>query len=261
LIERRWESQADYFAKTSKLVERAKAPLVSLIESSAKAKSAWVDLQRHKLKGIEARLAADQGYRLYGGGGDFPSLFPSLHAGVNVFAPPYDFRVIGPNRGDVQTEADRLTGTFEVTIPWGRGNARWATAGVGLTLKAGAQGMAHVRPAWRYDWQGIADGDIFDAHSEGAGRLVIQDVITGSVMLEQPIPFWNFDNDNWVDGNGYVDSWALAADVVVQAGQLFTITFLASGMVADSTGTLFGASWARAWIESQVQFVVVELGP
>jgi hypothetical protein len=122
--------------------------------------------------------------------------------------------------------------------------------------------VAHIRPAWRYDWQGQAYGRIFDSHTEGAGRVVVQDSISGAVLLQRTRPLWSFNNDNSEDNNGFVDSWALGADVFVNAGQLFTVTFLATAMVADSgTDYLMGWSLAAAWIEMQVLFVVVELGP
>jgi hypothetical protein len=101
-----------------------------------------------------------------------------------------------------------------------------------------------------------------DAHTEGAGHVVVQDQITGSLLLQRTWPLWNFNNDNWEDQNGFVDSWALGADVFVNAGQLFTVTFLATAMVADSgTDYLFAWSLASAWIEMQVLFVVVDMGP
>jgi len=60
----------------------------------------------------------------------------------------------------------------------------------------------------------------------------------------------------------YIDPWAPGVDFFVQAGQVFTVSFLATAMVADSgTDYLFGWSLARAWMSMRVPFLVVELGP
>jgi hypothetical protein len=155
-----------------------------------------------------------------------------------------------------------MTGTFSVLLTWGHGGARFATAGVGLTLQAGATGVVHVRPAWQYDYQASADGQWLGAHTDGAGRLVFQDAVTGAVLKEIMAPLWNFNEDRWEQQNGFIDSWALGADLFVQSGQVFTVTFLATAMVDDSgTDHWFGWSLARAFMEMRVPFVVVELGP
>jgi hypothetical protein len=66
----------------------------------------------------------------------------------------------------------------------------------------------------------------------------------------------------WEHDDGYIDSWKLAADAFVNTGQLFTVTFLAAAMVADSGDDfVFGYSLARAWIDMCTMFVLVEMGP
>lgn len=257
LVETPWHEQAEGFAEMAKLAERANRPFTSVVASDTEAKAAWIELRRRKLAALEVRRT-DVALRTHGGG-ELGSLIPAVHGGVNVFAPPYDFQ---EGAGRPESRADRQTGRFGVSLPWGHGGARWATAGVGIALKAGVQGVAHIRPAWRYDWQGTANGHLFDAHTEGAGHVVVQDQLTGTVLLQRKWPLWNFNNDNWEEQNGFVDSWALGTDVFVNAGQLFTVTFLATAMVADSgTDYLFGWSVASAWIEMQVLFLVVEMGP
>lgn len=262
LMEKPWRAYAEGFADTTRLAEIAHRPLGALLEADAEGKAAWIELRRRKLVALDARLNAGVvGSRTFGGP-EPGSLMPVAKPGLNVFGPPYDFQVTGPNRGDVNTISDRVAGTFELTIPWNRGGARWASASVGLALKAGTQGIVHVRPAWRYSWQGIASGHILDSHTEGAGRLVIQDMMSGAVLCERTQPLWNFDNDRWEEDDGYIDAWKLGADAFVNTGQLFSVTFLAAAMVADSGDDfVFGYSRARAWIDMRVMFVVVEMGP
>jgi len=91
--------------------------------------------------------------------------------------------------------------------------------------------------------------------------VVVQDAITGSVLTEQTAGLWNFDNDNDASDQGFLDSWALCVDFLVEAGQLFTVAFLASGMVVDSGMYALGWSTANAWMDMRIPLLVVELGP
>jgi hypothetical protein len=166
-----------------------------------------------------------------------------------------------PKVGQVETAADRLSGTHQVTLNWGFGGARFATAGVGMVLSAGVQGVAHIRPYWGYSWQAIISSHILGAHTDGAARVVVQDVLNGQVLLERMWPLWNYSDDTWQEDDGYVDSWALAADVFVNAGQVFSVTFLSTAMVDDSGSYFFGYSLARAHLEMRVPLFVVEMGP
>ena len=259
LLEESWRSHAEATARTADLARRAYGPIQGLLEQDEAAKAAVVELQRHRRDLLE-RMIRPSGVARTFEGPDLPILIPALHAGVNVFASPFDFQLTAPTSGEVTASADRLNGTFSVLLGWGHGGARFATAGVGLTLRAGATGVAHIRPAWRYEYQAIAEGFWLGSHTEGAGKVVVQDAITGAVLKEQTSPLWNFNNDHWEDQNGYIPSWSLGLDVFVQGGQVFTVSFLATAMVDDS-GTGFFWSLARAFMEMRVAFVVVELGP
>ena len=249
---------ADAATRTTELTHRAFGPIQRVVEADPVAKAAFVELRERGITELEARLTRHRAARTFTGP-PVPSLIPSLHAGINVFGPPFDFPVTGPNRGADEASADRLTGTFKVGLSWGKGGARWATAGLGMALQASATGFAHIRPAWRYEYQGAANGQWLSAHSEGAAKLVVQDAVSGAVLKEITRPLWSIDA-GWATDDGYIDSWALGADVFVQAGQHFTVTFLATALVDDS-----GAGWAWslacADIEMRVPFLVVELGP
>jgi len=259
LLEEEWRSRAEAFDGMADLASRANAPLARLVEADAEAKAAWLELKRRKIARLEAAVARLSPVR---GGTIPPTLVPALHPGLNIFAPAYDFQVTGPTKGQVQSTADRIAGTCEVNLHWGYGGARFATAGVGLALSAGVQGVAHIRPAWGYDFQAIISSSMLSAHTDGAARVVVQDAVSGQVLLDRVWPLWNEDDDVWRDEDGFVDSWALAADVFVNAGQVFTVTFLATAMVDDSgTDYVFGYSLAKANLQMRVPFVVVEMGP
>lgn len=260
-LEESWPARDEASARMADLAKQALRPIQQLVERDAAANAAWGELQRERL-GLLERYVRSRGVARTFTGPPLPSLIPVLHAGVNVFAPPYDFQLTGPTKGPVTSSADRLSGTFSVLLPWGHGGARFATAGVGLTLQAGATGVVHVRPAWHYDFRASAQGSwLLGSHTEGAGKVVVQEAVTGTILKDQTAPLWNFVDDHTEEQDGYIASWTLGVDVFVQAGQLFTVSFLATAMVDDSGPGFFGSSLAAVTMEMSVAFVVVELGP
>ena len=260
LIEERFARQAEASARIAELAKQRNAPIQRLVEKDSAAKAALIEFRDSRIAELEARVSSRAVSYTFGGPHG-PSLLPSLHPGINVFGTPFDFEIREPVSGEVEVSANRFTGTHSVLLHWGKGGGRWATAGVSLVLEAGVTGVARLRPAWHYQYQGIARGHHLGSHSEGAARLVARDAISGAILTDRSRPLWNFDDDNWEDGDGYIPSWALGADFLVQAGQIFNVTFLASAFVHDSgTDYWFGWSLARAWLEMRVLFLVVELG-
>jgi hypothetical protein len=263
LFAERWEPETAERARSSELRRRAFAPMERLVKEDRSATAAAVELRDYATERLD-RLMNFSGL-LHALGGGLINLIPDLHPGVNVFAHPYDFVVLNDfgRPADVTLAADRLAGTFSFSLPWGREHARHAAAGVGLTLEAGVGGVAHIRPAWRYEYGYEATGNWLSSHTEGAATAIVQDAVTGAVLKTATSPLWNVDNDHSGQDASYIDSWALNLDVFLQAGQMFTVTFLANGMVDDSgQGDWFGAfSFACANMSMEIPFVVVELGP
>jgi hypothetical protein len=70
---------------------------------------------------------------------------------------------------------------------------------------------------------------------------------------------WNFDETRYEDDNGFLDAWALP-NFVVQAGQVFTVSFLAMALVVDSGCTDWGfCSWASSFMSMHIPYFVVEM--
>lgn len=261
VVEQGWVLYADAAVRTAKLEWQAYEPIQRLIEGDAAAKAALGELRERRIAEVETRMHNRRVAQTFGGP-PAASLIPSLHAGINVFAAPFDFEVRGPNRGEDEASTNRLSGTFKIHLAWGKQGARWATAGVGMALQAGVTGFAHIRPTWRYDYSALAAGRVFSAHTEGAAKVVVQDALTGVVLKDITRPLWNFGDTHGEGQDGYIDSWALGADVFVQAGQIFTVSFLGTALVDDSgTDYLIGWSLACATMEMRVPFFVLELGP
>ncbi|MEA2322172.1 MAG: hypothetical protein QOD81_2022 [Solirubrobacteraceae bacterium] len=269
LLAERWEPETAERARDNELRRRAFAPIERLVKEDPDATAAAVELRDYTTARLDRPVNFSGILHALGGGMKHtlggPNLIPDLHAGINAFAHPYDFVALNDfgRPADVTVAADRLAGTFSFSLPWGREHARHAAAGVGLTLEAGVGGIAHIRPGWRYEYSYKAAGNWLSSHTEGAATAVVQDAVSGAVLKTARSPLWNVDNDHEGQDDSWIDSWGLNLDVFLQAGQKFTVTFLANGMVDDSgQGDWFGAfSFARANMSMDIPLVVVELGP
>jgi hypothetical protein len=235
------------------------APVHKLIEADSAAKAAAIELAQRKRILLESMYEDRQDQKLFDGP-PLDNLIPKLHPGVNVFTPPYDFDVREPNRGQVDAQPNRIGGSFEIHLPYiDASGARWANAGVGIALQAGVTGVAHIRPAWQFHYAANAFGVILGSHTEGSGKLIVQDALTGNIIKALSKPLWNFDNDHEEQHDGYIDSWALGADFFVQGGQFFTLTFLASALADNSETSLIYWSAAAATMQMRVPLIVVEI--
>lgn len=248
---------------TSELVQRAYQPILRLIESDADAKAAFGDLQvRGRAEFDERVRVALEPRRDPVLSGPGMNVIPDVRPGSNLFGAPYDFEVQKPEGIGAKIHASRMNGTFGFFVSERyTGGSTWATAGLGLALEAGATGMAHVRPGWRYEFSAWASGNILASHTEGAAKVVVQDAINGEILDEKPVALWSFDDDHSQTASEWIDSWSLGLDFLVHEGQLFFISFLATGMVDYSGEYAFASSWASATLDMSLPFVIVDLGP
>lgn len=208
LVEQQWAAESEAAERIAELRSRGHEPIARLVERDAGAREAIAELRSRVLGRLEGRRAAAVRSRTLGG--PFPNLIPDLHAGINVFARPYDFEV-RTNHGQASLAANRLDGIFSFHLPPGHGGARFATAGVGLVLEAGVTGVAHVRPCWQYEYEYFAAGHWLSAHTEGAAKVVVQDAITGAMLRERTAPLWNADDDSDGSDASFVGSWSWAS--------------------------------------------------
>lgn len=262
LIEAEYRARGEALRAEAKLTERARALLDRALERDAEAKVAWRELQRRKLATIgmvERRRAAPK--HTYDG--PMPSSVPSLHPGVNILAPPYDFQITTPTKGKhTAAMADRLAGTHELGLGHGIGGMRYATSGLGVVLRSPVQGVVRIRPAWGFACGAWIDTEKLGANTEGGVRVTAQDAVTGQVLKTGARSLWSFEDDvDWHD-NGFLDPWALGIDFFVNANQAFSVSFLSSAFVDDSGFHWpFSFSSASAWLEMRIPLVVVEVGP
>src|SRR5207248_11451306 len=105
-----WPSQAEDAARMVELTRRAYEPIQRIIEEDPTAKAAMADLDAHRRGLFDRRPLSrpDPALTILRGPGLADPL-PALHAGINVFAKPYDFIVLPPLGRQVEVHANRLT--------------------------------------------------------------------------------------------------------------------------------------------------------
>lgn len=256
IVEAPIRASIERHAKIAELKRRANEPVMRLLYDDAEASTARAELLKEILEHPD-----DQRRRQTRTFSD-PStnVLPSVHPGTNVFSRPYDFEIRGPSSESAAIATSRVDGTFSFGLPWGVGDGRYATAGLGLTLRAGVTGVAHIRPSWRYDfsyWTFASFG--YTGHTQGAAYASVQDANTGAGLAGREVWLWNTDSDAQADDSGYIDSWALALDVLVHEGQLFNVNLMAGGYVYDDHDIILGYSFAQCSMSMSLPFIVVEL--
>jgi hypothetical protein len=265
LIEKPWRAQAEANKEIIKTEQQANAPLLTQLAKSADAVAASKTLSRLRVKAWTEKvsLIRDGVARFHSG--DFLTTFRPVGPGINVFGPPYDFEVRQPTSGaSVQASPNRFDGTFSVGLGPGQGGARWATAGVGMVLQATVPGVAHVSPYWPFDYEWWIAGHWLSGHTEGSCRAVVQDAFTAGVLGpagDRSVQFWN--NTSQTEDAGQSDGTIYAPDieatVALSANQVFNVSFLATALVDDSEGTIFGWSLAAAGLRMRLPFFVVRM--
>jgi hypothetical protein len=265
LVEKPWRTQAALNAKIVKTEEQAYAPVMSMLADSADAVAASKALSRLKVQAWSDRVHLVRSGLVKYHGGDFRTTFRPIGAGINVFGPPYDFEVREPTSGAGTTAApNRLEGAFSVALNPGHGGARWATAGVGMVLQATVAGVAHVAPYWPFEYDWWIAGHLLSGHTRGGCRAVVQDAFSGGTLGpvgDRSVEFWNHTSQTEAknETDGVVYSQDIETTVALSAGQVFNVSLLATALVDDSEGSIFGWSLAGAGLRMRVPFFVVRM--
>jgi hypothetical protein len=265
LIEKPWRAQAEANAEIIKTEQQAHAPLLTLLAQSADAVAAAKALSRLRVQAWAEKVSLVRTGVARFHGGPFLTTFRPIGPGINVFGPPYDFEVRLPTSGEsVQAAPNRHDGTFSVGLGPGQGGARWATAGVGMVLQATVPGVAHVSPYWPFDYDWWIAGHWLSGHTQGACSAVVQDAFTAGVLGpvgERSVLFWNHTSQTEAEGqsDGVVYGQDIEATIALSAGQVFNVSFLATALVDDSEGNIFGWSLAAAGLRMRVPFFVVRM--
>jgi hypothetical protein len=267
LIEMPWRAQAEANAEIIKTEQQAHAPLLTLLAQSADAVAASKALSQLRVKAWAEKVGQVRtGVARFHSAPFVTTLFRPIGPGINVFSPPYDFEVRQPTTsGDsILSAPNRHEGTFSVGLGPGQGGARWATAGVGMVLQATVPGVAHVAPYWPFDYDWWIAGHLLSGHTRGGCRAVVQDAFTAGVLGpvgERSVEFWNHTSQTQAEGqsDGSVYGPDIEVTVALSAGQVFNVSFVATALVDDSEGSIFGWSMAGAGLRMRVPFFVVRM--
>ncbi|MEU9088198.1 hypothetical protein [Streptomyces sp. NPDC048357] len=187
--------------------------------------------------------------------------------GVNIFVPPYDWQITDPVHNAAGASADKEAGWFDCFSPFDddHSGASWATAGVGVALKASVDGLARIAPPMddRWNWNIIAH--ILSAYTNGVCKVVVQDPVSGAVLGpqgERTIELWHHTSQSGANGSGSGSFFAsdIAPTVTLAAGQIFNVSFLAS-IFADQSGgdSFFGYSIADCYLHVSLPFFTVHM--
>jgi hypothetical protein len=133
-----------------------------------------------------------------------------------------------------------------------------------MVLQATVPGVAHVSPYWPFDYDWWIAGHLLSGHTQGACRAVVQDTFTAGVLGpvgERSVQFWNHTSQTEAEGqsDGVVYGQDIEATIALSAGQVFNVSFLATALVDDSEGSIFGWSLAAAGLRMRVPFFVVRM--
>ena len=265
LVEKPWRTQAALNAEIIKTEEQAYAPVMKMLAESADAVAASKALSRLKVQAWSDKVHMVRSGLVKYHGGDFSTTFRPIGAGINVFGPPYDFEVRQPTSGAGTYPApNRLDGAFSVGLGPGHGGARWATAGVGMVLQATVSGVAHVAPYWPFEYDWWIAGHWLSGHTRGSCRAVVQDAFSAAILGpagDRSVEFWNHTSQTQAEGqtDGVVYSQDIETTVALSAGQVFNVSLLATALVDDSEGSIFGWSLAGAGLRMRVPFFVVRM--
>ncbi|MGW2681325.1 hypothetical protein [Streptomyces sp. NPDC001436] len=264
LVEEPWLVQADMNERIFEAERRLNAPMAQLMGKDGDLADASQEIGRIRRK---ARIQQSD----YGEVADthaFDALMrdalKGVKHGLNVFVPPYDW-VIDVEHKAAEAVENKEAGTFSAFVQgyFGSG-ASWATAGVGVALKATVDGVANIRPPMSDGWSWWIDATLFSANTSGSCRVVVQDPVSGTVLGpdgDRTIALWNHTSQTGASGNGSGSFFAsdIAPTVTLSAGQVFNVSFLANVFTDQSGALAFGHSYADCRLEVSLPFFVVQM--
>ncbi|MFH8370551.1 hypothetical protein [Streptomyces sp. NPDC018031] len=265
LVETPWKAHAETGARISEAERRAYTPALRIVEQDADAAAAAREL-------TELRRAARS--RQWDGAGTGTThtwddrvrdAFRGVQHGINVIGLPYDWEIRDPVHNAGEAVADKAAGTFEAFVQgyFGSG-ASWATAGVGVALKATVDGVARIAPPMDDTWRWSIDANVFSAHTRGVCTVVVQDPVSGAVLGpqgERTIQLWSHTSQTGAGGAGSGSFFAsdIAPTVTLTAGQVCNVNFLLSVFTDQSGDIFFGHSYADCRLRVHLPFFVVHM--
>jgi hypothetical protein len=265
LIEVPWKDHAETNARVFAAERRAYAPILRIVEQDPEAEAASQELVHLRGKARAAQENALDFGPTHSWDAQVRDAIKGVKQGLNIFGLPYGWEIRDPVHNAGEAIADKNAGTFETSVVgyYGSG-ASWATAGVGVALKATIDGVARIAPPMMDSWWWSIDATLFSAHTHGVCKVVVQDPVSGAVLGpqgERTIGLWNHTSQTGASGNGSGSFFAfdIAPTITLTAGQVFNVSFLASVFTDQSGSLAFGHSYADCRLGVSLPFFTVHM--
>lgn len=253
-LKAQFRERRERFAVMSKLFEAMQAPF---FESWAKDQRVLEGVE--KMRGILARREAKPLAlpRFLG------SVKPGITSGsiITLKAPPYDQPFTWSQGTPATVQADEQAGTFSLAVSGGGGSTA-ASAGIGVWFQSLVDNPSTRVAAYTqydYNWFDSSTGG-YVAHNDVSNRLWVWGDAEQDWVVRQP------ETPSWSDGTGWYEEHSDTNDGTVSNQAFFPASphswymawLWAAASVDDSTGGLFGFSWAQAQLSVSVPFLVFE---
>jgi hypothetical protein len=252
----RFERRNAQIAKMRPLMERSQAPLLELVKadkaaakSLAKRRSLTLARRKEKLRVKHERLKIDP--RMVSGSGFW------------LKAPPYDVP-FNAAAGDASASSDINAGVYSLSMTGG-GSSSAASAGVGVWFFSTEDNPAQrIAALFDYDFSWLDSSDWYTAHNDGSTNIWVHGFSENAWVLQQGgfYPSWS-DGTGWQEDHGSngdgseVDGReSLEGFFPARANSWYLAFIWSDGSCDDSSGGLFGFSFAQQAQSMSVPFVV-----
>ncbi len=252
----RYERRNAQIAKMRPLMEKSRAPLLELIKKD-KAAAAALEKRRtltlarskeklrmkHEPLKIDPRMVSGSGFWLK--------------------APPYDVPFNAAN-GNASASSNINAGVYGLSMSGGGGSAS-ASAGVGVWFWATEDDPSQrIAAVFDYDYSWLDASDWYTAHNDGTTNIWVFGHSENRWVLTQGgfFPSWSdgtgWQEDHGSNGDGSEDSGreSIQAFFPVRANNWYLAFIWSDGSCDDSSGSVFGFSFAQQFQNMSVPFVV-----
>jgi hypothetical protein len=256
-VRERYERSKAHRTALNPLLAKAQAPLVRMIKADPTAAQSVKKLRasllaRGKPKASRKLLRVKVEPRMVTGSGFW------------LKAPPYDLSFQSA-AGHATASADANAGTYTFGL-FGGGSSAQASAGVGMSFLSMAddpQQRIAVLLDYDYHWRDLSVGG-YTAHNNGATNIWVWGQSEDTWVLQQGelAPSWHDGTGWWEthgsggDGSEQLGRASLEAFFPAAANSWYTVWIWSHGACDDSTGSLFGFSYAEQTQNMLAQFVV-----
>ena len=249
----RFEQRNAQIAKMRPLTERIQAPVLEVVkadraaaESVAKRRKLTLAQSKEKLRVKHARMNID----------------PLMVSGSGFWlkAPPYDVPFQGVV-GDATASSNINAGVYSFSMT-GNGGSSAASAGLGIWFFATENDPAQrIAALFDYDYSWFDSSTYYTAHNDGSTNIWVFGHSENRWVLQQGgfFPSWS-DGTGWLEDHGSDGEQdgreSIEGFFPARANSWYLAFIWSTGSCDDSSGSIFGFSYAQQAQNMSVPFVV-----